>query len=189
MMEATALYAELIIIGLETSIWVGMLAVFFSGPLIQDLIRYLLEKVPAAILLLGILYVVGMTMDRAVDWLFKKFEDKIKKQSKMEAPSSIIIWKNSDQENFFLYTRSRIRILRASTLNFPLITISTLCLLWKYQGDRFGMFLFTLVLGLLFSVFAFTGYRYSVKSFYEKARFLELEGKRNQQSPKEKKKS
>ena len=177
-METTALYAELIIIGLETAVWVGALSALLTDLQICSYLKYFLEKAPAAVLLLGLLYVVGMTMDRAADMLFSPLEAKLKKKSKLEASSSMLVWKLAGQQEYFTYTRSRIRILRASTINFAMITLSMLLLMRQYMEDKPLFWGFIFAIGSLFSGIAFIGYKKMVQSFYEKAHILEDEQKK-----------
>ena len=177
-METTVLYAELIIIGLETAVWVWVLSALLTDLQICSYLKYFLEKAPAAILLLGLLYVVGMTMDRAADMLFSKLEATIKKKSKLEASSSMLVWKRAEQQEYFAYTRSRIRILRSSTINFAMITLSMLLFVNRYMGDKPLFLLFIAVIGLFFSGTAFVSYKRMVESFYEKAHILEIEQKK-----------
>ncbi len=180
-METTALYVEMIIIGIETSVWIGIFSGILTDFWIWEKFSHLIEKLPATILLLGILYVIGVTVDRAADTLCSGFEKKLKKASKLDASSSILIWKSAGQENYFTYTRSRIRILRASVMNFPLITLSTIILINLKIKTYYLFCFFIAILGLLFTIFAFCGYKNSVESYYKKARLLELDIKKSKQ--------
>lgn len=183
-METTVLYAEMIIIGLEASLWIGILSVMLTDLKTWSVIKYLFEKIPAAIFFLGMLYILGITVDRLADLLLSDFEKKIKKESKLDAKSSILIWKNAGQETYFLYTRSRIRILRASVINFPLITLSAFLLTYKLMPQYIFFISFVIFLGFLFTATAFRGYKETVTSYYKKARLLELEAKKARSSPK-----
>lgn len=185
-METTSLYAEMIIIGLETSVWISMVSALLTDFWILEKLKYILEKLPAAILLLGLLYIVGIVVDRAADTLWSGFEKKLKKASKLEVASSILIWKSSGQDNYFVYTRSRIRILRASVVNFPLITLSTVLIVCYLLNDCQLFCIFIALLGTVLTVFSFVGYRQSIISYYKKARLLELDIKKSKQSAKNK---
>lgn len=179
-METTALYAELIIIGLETSIWLGAIAAILTDLKICGVLKYFLEKTPAAIFLLGILYVIGLTMDRIADILFLRLEKKIRKSTGLMSSSSILIWTRAGQENYFTYTRSRIRLLRASAINFSLITLSASFFAWSYMGDTILFCIFVPLIGSVFSAFSFWGYRKMVSSFYDKAKILEADLLKNE---------
>ena len=174
-METTVLYAELIIIGLETSMWLAMFSIHWGGSQIKDILQYTIEKLPAAIMLLGILYIIGLIFDRIVDVLYDKFEKKQREKSGLAASTSMIVWKKAGQESYFLYSRSRIRILRASTINVPLITIGVLFLLYDYHTDWTNIAILALIIGVFFSCFAIIGYERSVRSFYNRAHQLELD--------------
>lgn len=181
-METTALYVELIIIGLETSLWITSFIIYLTNLSILKYVGILLEKLPASILLLGIFYVLGMIFDRIADLTFTKSENKIRIKSGLEAKSSIIIWKQADQESYLKYTRSKVRILRSSSLNIPLITFSLLLNITKYYKSPLRLLFFLIVVGILISYFSFKGYKQTVASFYDKARILELDKKNNPRS-------
>lgn len=178
-METTALYVELIIIGLETSLWITSFITYLTNLVFLKNIGILLEKLPASILLLGILYVLGMIFDRIADLTFTNVENKIRTQSGLEAKSSILIWKQTDQESYLKYTRSKVRILRSSSLNIPLFTFSLLLNISKYYTSAINLMLFIIIVGILISYFSFKGYEQTDTSFYNKARILELDIKKH----------
>lgn len=176
-METTHLYVELIIIGLETSVWMCMVYINIVANQIVEIISKVLNNFSSSLLLIGILYIVGILMDRLADMIYKKIENKIRKESGLEAKSSILIWKKYDQEKVSDYMRSRIRILRVSTLNTPLITLS---FLWHVLvSDETSLFLviYIIIIGVLFTYISWKSYIKSVQNYYNKARVLELSNK------------
>ena len=78
-METTSLYVELIVIGLETITWLASFSVYFTDIEYISAIKAIVEKLPASIFLLGIMYIVGLIFDRASDLIFRKKEGSMKK--------------------------------------------------------------------------------------------------------------
>ena len=103
-MGTTALYVELVIIGLETAMWIAAFSIYLTDVQYISLIGKLLGILPASVLLLGILYILGLITDRVADYLFDKEENKIRLNSGLHAKSSILIWKKSSQEEYFKFT-------------------------------------------------------------------------------------
>lgn len=177
-METTKFYIELIIVGLETFVW---MAIFFIN-IIEDKILGILYKIlnnfSSSLLLIGILYIIGVLMDRLVDSIFQKLENEIRNNSGLETKSAILVWKKHDQEKFADYTRSRIRIIRASIINIPLITISLMWSVFKfYQQEYFAMG-YIFILGALFTYVAKKSLNRLLKTYYDKARVFEISDKK-----------
>ncbi len=181
-MGTTALYVELVIIGLETMLWILSFSIYFTDIQYLSIICELLEKLPATALLLGLLYILGMIVDRAADKFFEKTEEKARAKSGLHAESSILIWKKSGQEEYFKFTRSKIRILRASVLNLPLLAVAIALDIFRYYGWRKPFFCFTVFVGAALSVLSLYGYKRTMKNYYAKARILEAEIERSERT-------
>lgn len=149
-METTQLYIELIIIGLETICWMCVC----------------------------IINIIGILMDRFADMIFQKGENKIRNASGLKAKSIFLVWKEHDAQKYSDYSRSKIRILRASIINMPLITISILWYILKYFEKPFVLAIYILFLGLLFTYVSWKSYNLSVKRYYDKACALEASKER-----------
>ena len=173
-MGTTALYVELVIIGLETAMWIAAFSIYLTDVQYISLIGKLLGILPASVLLLGILYILGLITDRVADYLFDKEENKIRLNSGLHAKSSILIWKKSSQEEYFKFTRSKIRILRASAINLPLFTVSIVLNVSRYYGYQTNFLGFIVILGTALSLFSLYGYKQSTENYYNKARILEI---------------
>ena len=79
-MNTTLLFAELLIIGLQSAVWIFILLInVFSIGWVQTLQTSNLTNWQTAILivLLSIFYVIGVIIDRAADALFSKWEKKL----------------------------------------------------------------------------------------------------------------
>ena len=167
-METTALYVELILIGLETVAWIVFFAMYLAGTNGIYLLTQSAEKLPTSLLLLGIMYIIGLLIDRAADFLFEPLEKHIKGMCKVKSESIILLWEEADA--YFQFIRSKIRILRASILNLPLLTMS---LFLNAQRHIPNLSKFVVLIGAVFSFLSCLGYFCTLKNQYKKAGFLE----------------
>ena len=173
-METTQLYVELIIIGLETSIWMCVFFVNIIGKQIMSMFADILNNFASSLVLVGIIYIIGLIMERLSNLLYKRIKKKIKKESGFKGETSILIWQRHNQEKYFEYAKSKIRILRASTLNLPLITVSFIWYIWNFaESNRIILLIYVFALGSLFTWTSWKAYISSLKSYYDKARLLE----------------
>lgn len=179
-MGTTVLYVELIIIGLETALWIAAFLIYVVDIQYVLLIEKFLGIIPASILLLGILYILGVIADRVADSVFNRTEQEIKDDCELQTKSGILIWKASGQEEYFKFTRSKIRILRASTLNLPLFTFFTTLDVSCYCSGQTHLLESILILGTIFSYFSWHGYKCTAKKYYKKEKILEDDLKRKE---------
>lgn len=175
-MQTTELYVELIIIGLETSIWMCMFLINIIEKSFIDFFSEALKNFSSSLLIIGVLYIVGLLLDRLSDLFFQKVEDNIRNNSGLETDKSTMAWERFNQEYFFRYVRSRMRILRTSIINIPLITIS---FLWFALKNEYSilLILYILVLGILFTFISWKALIKSTNTYYNKARTLQLSEK------------
>lgn len=95
-MESTLLYVEMIIIGVETFIWMCMFFINIIGNKSLTIIANILNNLTSSLLLIGCLYIIGILMDRLSDIIFESTENKIRKKSGLKAKTTMLIWKNAD---------------------------------------------------------------------------------------------
>lgn len=179
-METTQLYIELIIIGLEAFCWMSLFLIDIVGNEVIGIFNNILNSFSTSLLLIGILYIIGILMDRLADMIFQKGENSVRKSSGLKAKSSFLVWKKYKAEKYADYARSKIRILRASILNIPLITISSVWYVVRYFDKLYMIVVYILVLGILFTYIAWKSYNLSIERYYDKACALEIGGKENQ---------
>lgn len=136
-MATTSLYVELIIIGLETMMWITSFSVYFTDIQYIFVIEKIIETLPASVFLLGVMYILGLIFDRIADLIFQKTENQIRVKSGLKAQSSILVWTESKQEEYFKFTRSKIRILRSSAINIPLFVISIISIVCNIHYNQY----------------------------------------------------
>ncbi len=176
-METTQLYIELIIIGLEGFIWMCTFLVDILGNKATSVLTKILDNFSSSLFLIGILYVIGVLVDRFADFVFQKKENAIRNVSGLRAKSSILVWKKYGAEKYAEYSRTRVRILRASILNLPMISISFILYTMKYLDKFYMLVIYISILGTLFTYISWRSYNLSLKKYYEKACALESSDK------------
>ena len=171
-MSTTSLYIELVIIGFESIVWMCSFATWLTEEKSFHIVMTIFEKLPATVIIIGLMYIVGTTFDRFAKIVFKHSEEQIKKESGLSSSTSMMLWKKNKLTDYLNYSRSKIRILRASALNIPIITISLVLNIIKYYY-HFWLAFFVIVVGIFFSVYSFCGLFISMKNYYSKAQMLE----------------
>lgn len=168
-MGTTQLYVELILIGMESFAWIVIFLADIVGEKVFAVSLDMLRNFGSSVLMIGLLYILGLFCDRLADMLLWRTEKKIRKKSGMDSETSILIWETHNLDGFVNYMRSRIRILRASILNLPMITVSLHVYVkrnWQQQGDLLG---YIWGLGLVLTWIAVKAYKKLVKNYYDKA--------------------
>jgi hypothetical protein len=197
-MNTTLIFAELFIIGLEGGIWLSFLVLSVLG--LKDFDSFLLDvkdwQVAIATIAIPLLYVFGIILDRLIDRLFKPLEQKIDRQVLGDLPVTVPVMRYSlGVQNDFLnqqleYTRTRMRIARASTVNFMLISLTFTILLFTRVTDiplesRWNYAAFIIILGILLSYAAFITWRLLVKGHLELNKTMyEYQNKQNNKKSK-----
>ena len=175
-MQTTQLYVELIIIGLEGSIGIAFTFIsLFGFEKFNKLISYL-NTLPATIIAIGFLYILGLLLDRFADLVFQKLEDKFREQSGIQAKSVLVLLTKTEHIRFLESMRTRTRILRASTIITLFSTImAVVCFVVRPINDSLNAIVFCGLLGLFLFIVSYYSYRKILKRFYEGARAVELE--------------
>jgi len=131
-MGTTLLFAELLIIGAEVGLWFFILIYAILGEHLLGFLQTAHDfewQTLITVILLGIFYVLGIMFDRLADNLFhgwsRILRNKIIPNAKL--PLGVMRFElgrdNTSLDRQLEYTRSRIRITRASSLNFVITTI------------------------------------------------------------------
>lgn len=144
-MDTTLLFVELVIAGVQASTWLIMLIVVLFGyawvqvPVIAE------WKSVALVLLLAFSYPLGVVFDRFADLVFEPWNKRLQKRYFPNPPCPIVVMRfqiTKDDEHLnhqFEYTRTRMRIARASAINLGLIAIlATALVLLRAQGLAAG---------------------------------------------------
>jgi|YNPNPStandDraft_1061719.scaffolds.fasta_scaffold104357_2 hypothetical protein len=158
-MSTTLLFAELLIIGLQATIWLSLIVVNIWGyKWLSALQAVGLSdwQTVIVVLALSFVYVLGIIIDRVADLIFSGWDKRIREKIIPNAPLPIAVMRfelGKDNEYLnrqFEYTRSRMRIARASSVNFSLITLLAIqFVLLHLQGNpgQIGYLIFLSVFG------------------------------------------
>ncbi len=137
-MNTTNIFVELVVIGFHTLIWIGLIVLALVG--YQNLDIKELFTINLALPILALAYIFGILVDRIADIAFLAQDLKMRPVDKQaDLPSFLtmrfyILNKSSAIYDQLEYTRSRLRIARASAFNFAFTTLAALLFVWLQLG-------------------------------------------------------
>ncbi|MFN6483339.1 MULTISPECIES: hypothetical protein [unclassified Nostoc] len=155
-MNTTALFVELIVIGTGAAIWliILLLSIFGYTWIPWKETTALVALIPV----LSVVYVLGIVVDYLAFLLYGKWDKRLRRQkfiNKEESESAriyVYTYATINIINRLEYDRSRIRIVRAWSINCFILAISTLIFVWS----QLSLMRFSLRLSLsIFSALAF----------------------------------
>jgi len=137
-MSTTTVFVELLIIGLESLVWLALLISSLFGLDWVPTIVSTFEKadVFATIAVIGLAYIVGIVVDEICDSLIepwaKRIRDSVQNDTKLKMwDIQAYVFSHSEVATSQLgYMRSRLRILRSSIFNIILVVVFALVFLW-----------------------------------------------------------
>jgi len=176
--STTTVFVELLIIGLESVAWLSLLISSLFGLDWLTTIAGIFEKadVFATIAVIGLAYVVGIVVDEICDSLIEPWAKRIRES--VQSDTKLKMWdvqayvfSHSEVATSQLgYMRSRLRILRSSIFNIPLIIVFALLFLWTRAAVtadlKAGITWFISVVGLLLVGCALFVYRRITLSYW-----------------------
>jgi hypothetical protein len=175
-MSTTALFIELLITGLQSTIWLTLLILSFLGFDWINPERLRGFEIMMATILLPIVYPTGVFVDYLADQLFRRWELKIRESFILDKTQTalklLMQTKDPSLAAHFGYIRSRIRISRSSALNFALITVTSVIftITWCRDLPRFPFWrviLLEIALGASLAVLAALAWRHINRSFFK----------------------
>lgn len=173
-MKTTELYAEYVIIGLETLSWIICSFYIIIGNKILVILNYCVKNLLPSIIIICGCYILGMITDRASDAILDKRKNQIKEKYKIQSKTSLLIWDKVNQKDFATFTLSRIRILRSTIFNLILLACTGSYLVWKYYKNHM-LAIFIFVLLIIFSGIANFAHKELLKVYYKKTSIFEKE--------------
>jgi len=132
-MTSTAIFAEILVVGLQAMVWLVLLGLFIAdlnGLQVRSLVAGLSGLKDWAALIttfvLGFAYTLGIIVDRLADSILSSIEKKLSTQKKHSVSipvKRLKVMKTAPEITKFLeYIRSRMRIARSTSLNLLLTT-------------------------------------------------------------------
>lgn len=156
-MATTSLIIEILIVGLEALIWLGLLVgiVWDHIPYLEILQGWKDYSALITMLLIALAYVIGIFIDRMADSFYKIFRYSSKKPlAARVGKMRLRIMKDSEGMAKFLdYQRSRLRIARATVFNL-LVTI-LVGFIWVGKLYRKAESIEGVLVGVGIGIFAF----------------------------------
>lgn len=130
-MSTTALFVELLVIGLEALAWIALLiGIFFGLDWITSLgVAFEKASVFTTVVVIGVAYLMGIIVDEICDALISPWANRIrssvreKGHPEMWDMQSYVFTHSKEATEQLGYVRSRIRITRSSIFNLGLIGI------------------------------------------------------------------
>lgn len=169
-MTITSLFVEIVVGGVHTLLWIGILILAFTGYQSIDFEKLL--NINLAIPALALAYILGIVMDRLSDTVFMRqdlrLRDTYRERFKSEAfPSFLsmrfsILHQSKEIYEQLEYTRSRLRIARTAVLNFALTTLTLLSFTWLQAGKAVpttSIWWIDLIIALVGGLVTFLAYR------------------------------
>ena len=133
-MNTTSIFVELLVIGFHTLTWIGLLIITIIGH----------KSINLALPILAMTYVLGVAIDRLSDMVFLPCDHRLRDKEKLKAFPEFLIMrfyilgKSKDIYAQLEYTRSRLRIMRAATLNFVALSVVSTFFVWFQLGNVFS---------------------------------------------------
>lgn len=160
-MSTTLLFVEILLIGLQSAVWIIFLVLVLWG---NDFLK-LLENVwlsdiniAIGLIIISFLYTIGIFVDRLADTIFERWYSSLKNKifPNRKTPTQKMRFElsksNPELANNMYYARSRIRIARASAINFLLITILSLIYVitrFPVSASRNTLAIYIIIIGAL----------------------------------------
>ena len=190
-METTTLYVELLIIGFEVCIWLGLLLAKFTNASQLALPTELTDfSLLVTLLVFGLAYLLGIVCDKIGHFFFGAQRNYLEHVLKGDVSDLVAREKRMDHRQIYarlmvkegrvasevLYGRSKVRILRTSVINVPLIAVAAAVFL--YQPEDRGWWL-ALLGGMVFWAIILSTYVYTQRLYWARLqrfkRYLDAE--------------
>lgn len=148
-MNTTAFFVEILVIGIQSSIWVALMVAALLGYDWFPAAKPFLDSWSGllTIVIMALCYTLGIVVDRLADAIFTIVSPKqlllksvrIRKMTELmhNDVRMVVLAKEGGVSPFLDYVRSRVRIIRATTLNIILIAIGGLAFI-QMRCDSLG---------------------------------------------------
>jgi hypothetical protein len=133
-MATTAIFAEILIVGLQATVWVALLVITILGPRQIDLAKLTDWSTLITAFVLAIAYTLGIVVDRVTDSVFDPWDQAVRKDNLSASLPSVhrmrlcIMSEGAGVAAFLDYVRSRVRIARSTAFNVALIISAAILL-------------------------------------------------------------
>ena len=184
-MSTTDVIIEHLISGIQAAIWLLLLTVLLFG---DSWVSWAtIKDIPTELIIafIAIVYPIGIFIDEIADRLLNPFVEIIRTHifNKEDIPndkrhkvrvSYILPYSKEDDSLrlYFNYVRTRIRIARASIINFSLITIFLILFLIVHSSNDIFLLIMVFCLGTLITLIAIFSWYSFTKTFVQRTAIL-----------------
>jgi hypothetical protein len=146
-MTTTAIFAEILIIGLEATVWIGLVIAALFDLEMANLSSLSNWETLITVLVVSGAYALGIIVDRVADSVFDPFDNMLrtislkgKERAKLYTKMRLeVIGQDDGRAQFLNYVRSRVRVARATAFNLALITAAALFYIARRQSAIAGI--------------------------------------------------
>ena len=135
-MTTTAIFAEILIIGLEATTWLCVLVAAIFGTRWIPWAKLENWETPISLFVLAFAYALGIIVDRVADSLFDPLDRRLRTGRDDKSPLPpvpemrlCVLAEGEGMATFLDYVRSRVRVARSTAFNLFLLTLSVIILL------------------------------------------------------------
>lgn len=171
-MITTAIFAEILITGLQATVWLTFACFLFGGVewISAETLKELKDWASLiTFFVLGFAYALGIIVDRLADSLFHPFDNKLRDKY---VPSNLpfvavmrlrVMSNNQGMAAFLAYIRSRVRLARSTAFNLLLTIPAATTWLTTRESSKSWVLISTVIVGglLLFVLAVFVWVRIS----------------------------
>ncbi|MCJ7447153.1 MAG: hypothetical protein MUO72_05655 [Bacteroidales bacterium] len=180
-MNTTSLLVDILIIGIQVSIWIAGFIFSFIFPFSQ--VMRAMEKFPASaiIVVIAIFYTLGLIFDYIIANIFTHFKSEEEKATYRDGLVISILSFDKQIQIFLDNQYARLRISRATLINLPIIIISSCCfVLTNPISLRFSLcysIIAILIIGIIMTILSYIGWKERNKTYwnYIKATLQKME--------------
>lgn len=188
-MNTTSLFVELLIIGFEVVVWLALLLGTITGSMawIRDLLKVFKDFAALlTALVFALAYFLGILVDKIAKWLVedsglgkrlqKAIARSIPKPRHVHKDYARVMVREGEPMSDLIYARSKVRILRASIINVPLMALFSGLLAWSKPGsDTWRPLLVAMGIGALLTGLTFFVYVYNLRLFLRRLQLFSKE--------------
>jgi len=174
-MQTTQLFVEFVLIGLESSISLGLILSCIIGIDKMKSLISLFESATMTIVLIGLLYVLGIILDSISYFVLFPWNKRVKNKTDDKKSNALIL---KDYQSYLDFTMSQIRILRSTAVNSVFLMCGGIAfIITQLNDNKTGLIIFVLV----FCMSAFFGslfmWKMKIKKFHKNSKIIEQEQK------------
>jgi len=164
-MATTAIFAEILIVGLQALVWLVLASVAILGVPSVDVSSLEGWEGLITLAILAVAYALGIVVDRVADSVFDPFDRLLREKHIPSSPLSVpemrlrIMSESEGMASFLDYVRSRVRIARSTAFNCALIVGAAILLDLRREATVGGLvrhewLVLTMVVGAALSALA-----------------------------------